>query len=1437
MTDQPPQDDGPDTEPGQVPAPAPDSSPAHKRRRWARIGWLRREREKKEKRKRTLIQSLAFFGGLGVAVLVGLIVVVLVGGRFAVLSSGGRDLVVSFVAGTQLGPYGRLNIEGLEGDLFDDFTIRRATVTDEEGVWLEAANVRVDWSYWPLVFRRFHATEIDAELIRVIRRPIPEERPDEPSRPSPLSIDVDRFEANIELMEDFSQEYGRWNLAGEADIPRRGSKSVRVQANSLTRPGDFLRADVSLGETMGDLRVDAHAQEAAGGPLAGSLGYSPNQPFLLRALVNGEAVQAVVRTGAFTPLTIQGRYGDAGSRISGYFDFSGSDLLEPFVERIGRTARFGFASVPDRGREGHQGVAWRLFSENFTSRAQGVIRLEDQTAPDGVVVEIATPNLSRLAGARVAGPAAWVGTFTGDANRWALDGAVSLQNADLASYRAQRVMGPLAIAANDGRFDLRGDIVGRGGSGEGIVGALLGPQPRVQFDVTRLIDGALLLNRVDARGQALAARGRGARNLGGGLSFNGDARITDLSRVSPGARGVFGGPVRAAQARPGAPWTLNFDGRGAGVASGMDELDRLLGPTPRLQLIGSLDGGRINVDRAELTAANARAGARGLIEPEGRLRLALDWTATGPFGVGPVEIGGDMSGDGALTGTLARPRADLTARFDRVEAANLILTNADLILSFRRGANSSDGRVAVTAGSNYGPARASGDFFLTEGGVRLSGVDLDAGGIAAQGDVTLTNGAPASADLSFTAGPGAFIQTGQARGRVRLTEGAGSETAILDVTATNLRPAGQDITIRNLALSGRGTLEHLPFTLVADVGGANPVQFDGSGVYGRRGDSQSVTLAGAGRVRDIAFETRSPLIAALARDGRVVRIDVGVGGGFLTGEFRQDAQAAAIQADLQGVEIGALAPDLRGRITGRVALRGAGDDLGGTANIALAGLRSVDGPQDVAIDGSISARLAGDVLTVQAQAVDQGAVRAEADVTLPVEASAAPLRLAVARTRNMSGQVSLQGQVQPLWDVFFGGERTLAGRVDARATLGGTLNAPRINGRFDVADGAFRDSTTGLRLEQLQLASRFDDTVAVLESLTATDSGPGRVTGSGQIGLRQGSASTLRLDLARFRIIDNELATARGTGQVTAIRAADGAIRLDGQLGVDEAEIAANPPGSNGIVRMDVIEVNRPGGDPDVQPESQSRPSPIALNIDLTGREIFVRGRGLDVELALTAQVRGTIADPQLTGTARVVRGDYEFAGKRFVFDDSGTIALSTDLERIRLNLRAEREDPALTAVIEVTGTAASPEIVLTSTPELPQDEILSQVLFGRSASQLSAFEAAQLASGVASLAGGGGFDVIGNIRELAGLDRLSFGGDASSLTVAGGRYLTDDIYFEIIGGGEGGGAARVEWQVRRNVAVESQFGGDGEATLSIRWRRESRDPTGRTDRRPNRRN
>ena len=1395
---------------------------------------------KAEKRRRTRLQAFAFFGGMAVAGLVALALILAVGGRMYLISGPGRDLVTSFVTGQKIGRYGRINVEGLAGDLFDDFTIRRLTVTDAQGVWLEATDVRVDWSYWPLIARRFHATQITADQVRLLRRPEVEPPDGRPPRPLPLDIDIDAFSANVELLEGFSKEYGRWRLSGEADAPRRGDKSATLAAFSLNRPGDYLRLAATLGDRPEDLRLNLRANEANGGPLAGSLGYSPDQPFFASAVVNGEAVNATVRTGAFTPLTVRGRYGTSGSRISGYVDFSGSDLLEPFVQRIGRTARFGFASVPVADDEAIHGVAWRLIAENIQSSARGRVNLADRSVLDeGVALAVSTPSLTRLTGSPTGGAARYEGVFTGQAERWALDGSVRLEQPTLASYAAATIAGPLSVSAEESRYEVSGDLAATGGRNAGIVGALLGPTPRVRFEAARLPDGALLLQRIDARGQALTLTGTGQRNLLGGLGFRGEARITDVGRIRPGARGTFGGPITAASARSGAPWTVTFDGRGTRLATGLTELDRLLGTAPRLQLAGGLDDGRIAVERARLTGAAGTASARGLIEPEGRLRLALNWDARGPFGVGPVAIDGAMTGEGALTGTLAQPRADLTARFGSIAAGALRLTEANLILSFRRGADASDGRVMLTAGSNYGPARASGTFFLGEDRIRLSDVDLDAGGVTAQGSIALASNTPSSADLTFTARPGAFLTAGTADGRVRLTEGAGSETAVLDVSGSNVRLAGSDLTVRTLELNGRGTLERLPFTLVADVGGTTPVAFDGSGVYSRRGEAQSVTLSGAGRVREIAFSTRNPAVIALAGEGRVARVDLAVGGGVLLGELRQDSDAAVLQADLTSVELGSIAPDLRGRVTGRVSLRGIDDDLSGSASVRLADLRSIDAPRGLSVDGALNATLVNKTLRLQANASGADTATATADVTLPVEASAAPLRLAIARTRPMSGEVEIDGQIQPIWDLFFGGERSLAGQVDASARLGGTLAAPLINGQLSLAQGRFRDNGSGLALNDMTLAARFDDATALIQTFTATDGSGGAVSGDGRIGLREGSGSNFELALTRFRIIDNDIAEARASGPLTVVRAADGNVTLSGEINLDDARIEANPPGSSGIVRMDVVEINRPGGDPVEDEETTASRGPqIGLDIRLRSRggEVRVEGRGLDVLLNVNARVQGTVSQPRLTGTANIVRGDYEFAGKRFVFDERGSVSLSTDPALIRLDLTAVREDPALTATIRVTGTAARPQIELTSTPALPQDEILSQVLFGRSASQLSAFEAAQLAAGVASLAGGGGFDVIGNLRELAGLDRLSFGGEASALTVAGGRYITDDVYLEIIGGGEGGAAVNVEWQVRRNLAITSQFGGQGDTSLSIRWRRQSRVPgTGRADRRPNR--
>ncbi|EJL35762.1 hypothetical protein PMI01_01206, partial [Caulobacter sp. AP07] len=81
-----------------------------------------------------------------VSVSIVVLVAVLLGGvRFGAITPQGRAFLEARTSGLKLGRIGRLKIEGLSGDIWSDFGVRRLTISDEKGVWLEAFDLRVDW--------------------------------------------------------------------------------------------------------------------------------------------------------------------------------------------------------------------------------------------------------------------------------------------------------------------------------------------------------------------------------------------------------------------------------------------------------------------------------------------------------------------------------------------------------------------------------------------------------------------------------------------------------------------------------------------------------------------------------------------------------------------------------------------------------------------------------------------------------------------------------------------------------------------------------------------------------------------------------------------------------------------------------------------------------------------------------------------------------------------------------------------------------------------------------------------------------------------------------------------------------------------------------------------------------------------------------------------
>jgi translocation and assembly module TamB len=102
--------------------------------------------------------------------------------------------------------------------------------------------------------------------------------------------------------------------------------------------------------------------------------------------------------------------------------------------------------------------------------------------------------------------------------------------------------------------------------------------------------------------------------------------------------------------------------------------------------------------------------------------------------------------------------------------------------------------------------------------------------------------------------------------------------------------------------------------------------------------------------------------------------------------------------------------------------------------------------------------------------------------------------------------------------------------------------------------------------------------------------------------------------------------------------------------------------------------------------------------------------------------------------------------------------------------------------------------------------------------------EAIQLASALNSLrgSGGGGLNPLGKLRSATGFDRLRvLGADDTTgrgTSLAAGKYLTDDIYVEIVTDARGFTATQLEIALTRALSILTSTGSFGGSSGSVRY-------------------
>ena len=400
-------------------------------------------------------------------------------------------------------------------------------------------------------------------------------------------------------------------------------------------------------------------------------------------------------------------------------------------------------------------------------------------------------------------------------------------------------------------------------------------------------------------------------------------------------------------------------------------------------------------------------------------------------------------------------------------------------------------------------------------------------------------------------------------------------------------------------------------------------------------------------------------------------------------------------------------------------------------------------------------------------------------------------------TGRLDGKVQYRGTLDKLWALADQADRRLAGRLGLDAQIAGSMKEPKVSGKVTLDSCAFSDVASGLEIRDIKLVATLANTARelldnkVTFDLSCTDGRSGRVAFKGSSDL-QGKSLDVKGSIREFAplrrqdlkaVLSGDLAVA---GPAASPRVT-GTVRVDkGQLDLEQLSAVGSVeelPLEEGPKDRLVASLGKQKASDQEAKKAQAAKGgaagPGSLDIHFTmPPRFFVYGYGLDTSWRADLRIRGPLTAPGITGEVRSERGKLDFLNRKFTMA-KGQVLFNGGLDPL-LDIQLKNEVADIEAFVNVQGTPDKIDFSLTSNPDMPQEEIISRILFGKSSSELTQFELLQLGATVARMVAfrktGGGMATIA--KNTVGLDVLNVNqAEGGGATLEMGKYLTDKLY------------------------------------------------------------
>ena len=1351
--------------------------------------------------------------------------------------SGEKSAFVALLEDLISTPDRQISITGFEGAFSANPTMERLALSDREGVWLELQGVEVTWNRAALLDRTLHIESLKARRVAILRRPSApaESGSDGGSSPGlPIAITIDAISlpqislaapvagAEAELAAAGSAQLTEQALAAQLSVFRQDRAGTLTAELRLEPDANVLTADLTLEEPPGGLiaeLLDLPDRPAISARLSGT-GPLDSWDAKLEAEAGGEKVldgsMAISRMEAGHRLVAEMTASLEGLAPADYAALvAGESLLTLDVTRSGD----GAVTIETAS----------LRSGGMDMRGSGV--LASDLVPQSARLSLRLGQAGRAALPFVAGEIS-VASLQVDAE--VEEGAASPWRVGVAAEEVEGTFGSLGRIAVNASGEARNLVRPSARSVSFLVnGALEGLAP--SDPALRAATGPEL--RLAAEGSWSAGQPVGIANLqlvlnDAAASFAGTATaeaidgsfgmtVSDLSRFAALAGRTLAGSAQikaSGSATKDGRFDLDLDGNTVDLRLGIVALDPwLAGAT---NLAGGIARSDAGVSFDDLVLANDRMNTEingAVTDPTLDLAVSAD---VADLSLLTERAAGRAHISARLTGTSAAPHVEAEAAGEEVVLMGRPLAGASAHFSGVVAGPETAGDAQLTGTLAGAPVSGTARLSAAEGGARrIDGLNFTVGGSRVSGDLTIGadgllsgNVNLVSPDLSKVA-PLLLVEAGgMLRAEVRLAAENGSQSA--DISATAADVVYENVTLETAEIEGRARDLFTAPQIEGDfslrnvkAGGLSIVS--ATGTAERRGAATVLTaeaeLADGSATLDASLEpregglgiglsrftfARSGVDLVLASPTTIVFADgaaafdnaaLNAGGGSATISGRA-GETLDLAVDLAGVPaalVNSFSPQLgaEGAISGNIAVAGPAAAPVAQFEVAVAGASVAAsrnaglGPLQVAFEGDLAegrVRLASQISGADGFAVNvNGTVGA---------AEGAPLDLKIAGVVPLSlGNPRLAAR-----------GAALQGALSVDMAVSGTASAPQFSGRVTSEGGGFVDPESGIVLSNLSLTASVSNNELVIDRLNAA-SGEGTVAAEGSLGLdpNVGLPVDMRIGVRNARYVDGTLIAATFDADLTLSGRLTEGPGLAGEVRLDRTEITVPErlPGDSVAVSVEhvvppppverTLEIMR-------ERDRQSRAGGggrggVALDVAVQApRRIFVRGRGLDAELGGRLQLVGSTSSIVASGSFELIRGRLDILTQRIVLD-RGIITFAGDLDPI-LDFVGSTRSGEVTITVTVSGRASDPEVIFSSIPQLPQDEILAQLIFQKGIGELSPLQIARLGAAASELTGGGG-GLLSQLRATTGLDaelggRLQLLGSTASVVASGAFEL-----------------------------------------------------------------